>query len=429
MSQTQDRSSSSETEQPLDHSNVCPVDHHALSRQKTGRVQEPVDLPVEYDEQEGVWHVRGFEAARAILRSGNTKQAGFNAEQVTSIKGMKNRPILYQEGKVHQQQRKQTARFFTPKTVSTNYRQFMEQLADQLVERVKKERRIDLAQLSLVLAVQVASRVVGLTDSRLPGMDNRLDSFFHQASGGASHSPLLRWKPLRTLSEILSQRQILSFFFLDVRPAIRVRKRQPQEDVISHLLSLNYSEAEILTECVTYAAAGMVTTREFISMVAWHFLEHPDLRAHYIAAQEEERFEILHEVLRLEPIVGHLYRRTTAELTIESQDKQIVIPADSLINLHIYATNSDPSVVGEEPLAVCPERPLHGERITSMLMGFGDGAHRCPGSFLAIQETDIFLKRLLALDGLRIERQPTLAWNAVSTGYELRDFILTLDKK
>ena len=73
---------------------------------------------------------------------------------------MKNRPILYQEGKVHQQQRKQTARFFTPKTVSTNYRQFMEQLADQLVARVKKEQQVDLAQLSLVLAVRLVAWLV-----------------------------------------------------------------------------------------------------------------------------------------------------------------------------------------------------------------------------------------------------------------------------
>ena len=52
---------------------------------------------------------------------------------------------------------------------------------------------------------------------------------------------------------------MLTFFWLDVLPAIKVRKRQPREDVISHLLAQNYSDTEILTECVTYAAAGMVT--------------------------------------------------------------------------------------------------------------------------------------------------------------------------
>jgi hypothetical protein len=52
-----------------------------------------------------------------------------------------------------------------------------------------------------------------------------------------------------------------------------------------------------------------------------------------------------------------------------------------------------------------------------------DGHHRCPGSYVALQETDIFLRRLLALDGLRIACTPTLRWNDLVTGYELRDCI------
>ena len=45
---------------------------------------------------------------------------------------------------------------------------------------------------------------------------------------------------------------------------IHTRRHQPQEDVISYLIEKGYRNREILTECVTYAAAGMVTTREFI---------------------------------------------------------------------------------------------------------------------------------------------------------------------
>jgi cytochrome P450 len=59
-------------------------------------------------------------------------------------------------------------------------------------------------------------------------------------------------------------------------------------------------------------------------------------------------------------------------------------------------------------------------------MSFGDGHHRCPGATIAIQETDIFLRRLLALEGLRVARWPQLGWNPVAAGYELRDFVLAL---
>lgn len=404
----------------------CPVNHGSLSYQKTSRSMEASTAPLERDVQ-GIWQVYGFEEARAILRSSTTRQAGFNAEQITRIPGVTNTPILYMEGQAHHQQRKKTARFFTPKTVSSSYRDFMEALVDQLIDELKRKKRADLSQLSLRLAVQVAARVVGVTNSSLPGMDRRLDAFFQQTTPPQHMRLLLKWKPFATLYQLFRQRHMLAFYWLDVKPAIRARKRQAQEDVISHLLSQNYTNTEILTECVTYAAAGMVTTREFISIAAWHFLEHPELRAYYLAASEEERLEMLHEVLRLEPVVGNLYRRATAAISLESQGTQVIIPEGDLINIHISANNTDKAIVGEEPLTLCPGRAIHGERIPSMIMGFGDGHHRCPGSYLAIQETDIFLHHLLALDTLHIEQTPTLNWNELTTGYEVRNFFMTLE--
>ena len=405
----------------------CPVDHHALSRQKTshGNVVRATETPLERDEQ-GVWHIYGFDEARTILRSSVTKQAGFNAEQIASVPGTTNQPILYLEGKEHNQQRKQTARFFTPKTVSSDYRDFMEKLADQLVNQLKRKKRVDLSDLSLKLAVQVAARVVGTTNSTLPGMGQRLNSFFEggEVSESEERNPLR--KLFSRLYQSLQQSNVMLFFLLDVKPSIRVRRRKAQEDVISHLLSLNYNDAEILTECVTYAAAGMVTTREFISVATWHFLEHPELRARYLAASEEERIEMLHETLRLEPIVRNLQRRATDNIELESQGKQVVIHNGDLIDIDIHAANMDESVVGEEPFALCPMRPLHGDRVPSMIMSFGDGHHRCPGAYIAIQETDIFLQRLLAFDTLHIERTPTIKWNDLTTGYEIRDFIIAL---
>ena len=133
----------------------------------------------------------GFEEARAILRSSATKQAGFSSEQVRKLPGITNEPVLFMEGKAHQQQRKLTARFFTPKTVSSNYRQFMETLADQLVNDFKRKKRGDLSQLSLILAVQVAAQVIGITNSRLAGMDRRLDVFFHQKTSSHESTPHL----------------------------------------------------------------------------------------------------------------------------------------------------------------------------------------------------------------------------------------------
>ncbi len=394
----------------------CPVDHTLWSQPKTIRVSEP-GAPIEH--KNGRWHIRGLEEARALLRSSSTRQAGFGADFLERIHNS-NAPILYQEGKAHQQQRKQTARFFTPKAVSSNYRQLMERLVDQLIARLRSDKRADLSQMTLTLAVQVAAGVVGLTNSSLPGMDRRLDAFFKQPDKNAGWIVRL-WQRLH-----LNRLRALTFFYLDVKPAIKARKRHLKEDVISHLLSLNYTDTEILTECMTYAAAGMATTREFIGLAAWHFLEHPALRAHYLAASEGARQMILEEILRLEPVVGNLYRRTTEEIHLDSNGQQVIIPQGELVNIDIYQANRDETAVGEHPEMLCPARTLKDERIPQAVMGFGDGRHRCPGSYIAIQESDIFLQRLLALDGLKIERPPTVTWNNLVTGYELRNFIITL---
>ncbi len=410
------------TEAEQARSGHCPIDHRFLSRQKTAQHDEPVDRPIECDAQ-GVWHVRGFSEARTLLRTGDTKQAGFNAEQIEQFSSRMKAPILYQEGKPHHQQRKQTARFFTPKVVQSNYSEITERFADQLVSEFQQKKHGNVNRMAVLLAARVAGEVIGLKNSPLKSMVRRIEAFFEQPDAEQQRSR----NPLRWLTSLRNNFALSLFFFLDVRPAINARHRAPKEDIISYLLSQKYNDAEILTECVTYAAAGITTTREFISIAAWHMLEQPVLRERFINASEEERYAILHELLRVEPVIGHIYRRTNSALTLESRGKEIAIPAGALIDIHVYGANADESIVGAYPQMVCPGRPLTDERAYHEMMSFGDGHHRCPGFYVAIQETDIFLRRFFALGNIHIEQAPTVKWNSTTSGYELRDFSVRLD--
>ncbi|GHO78824.1 cytochrome P450, putative [Ktedonobacter sp. SOSP1-85] len=408
-----------QAQQNADTTAVCPFPHHLLNQQKTAKEPDYGAPAIERD-AEGTWHIRNFEGMRSILRSGDTRQAGFNADLITRIPNMTNTPILYLEGQAHHQQRRQTARFFAPKVVSDKYYQVMEKLVDEIIAELQQKRSADLSQLSMKLAVRVAAEVVGLTNSRLPGMAKRLEAFF------GSEPLTFNWTPRVLLSFLRNQTRMAAFYYLDVQPAIKARKRKAQEDVISHLVAQNYSQVEILTECVTYAAAGMATTREFISVATWHLLEQPALRQRYMEASEKERHAILEEILRVEPVVGHLFRRATAEITLEHEGTSYTIPQDALIDLHIYNANTDEAMVGDHPLAICPVRELHGERLSPAMMSFGDGGHRCPGSYIAIQETDVLLQRLFSLDTLHIVHAPNVSWHAMIKGYELRQFTIAL---
>lgn len=371
------------------------------------------------------WVVRSHAVARELIRSeSSVAQAGFGATEFAAATerprqagaaGMRS-PILYLEGDEHRQQRRASARFFTPRATEA-YRDMMDALADELVQPLADGRPRDVAALSLPMAVQVAARVVGLTDSLLPGMAGRIEGFFAGDLLGRSSSPLA------VLRRVRSSTALLRFHHLDVKPAIRARRKAPREDVISHLLEQGYSPMEVLTECVTYAAAGMVTTREFITVAAWHLLDDADLLTRFRAADREGRLALLEEVLRLEPVVGHLYRRTTAPLTLTSEGSEHELPVGTLLDLDLRAINADTAAVGAEPLCLRPGRTMTGRGVAASVMAFGDGNHRCPGAPIAMMESEVFLSRLFRED-LVADGPPHVGWSDLTEGYDLRGLVV-----
>ena len=119
----------------------------------------------------------GREGVGDLVPDHDLPGAGVGAEQVARAGSRMRPPILYLEGTPHRVQRKAAARFFAPK-VTEDYRAMMSDLSAELVGRLRTDCATDLSQLSLTMAVQVAARVIGLTNSSLEGMTRRLDSFF-----------------------------------------------------------------------------------------------------------------------------------------------------------------------------------------------------------------------------------------------------------
>ena len=396
---------------------TCPFHTASPSSSLTRRAaaSSETGAAVEVDGR-GVYRVQSFQAAREVLRAENVRQAGFMSEIAGQVGALKNQPVLFAEGEAHHEMRRDTARYFTPAAVA-GYQPMIAGLADDLVGELARAGELNLDDLSLKLAVNVAARVVGLTDSLLPGLEKRVISF---VEGGGDSEPGSARRQGR--AESLRQQANLSLFYLlDVKPAIVSRKKRRRDDLISHLLDKGYSDLEIMTECLTYGTAGMVTTREFISAAAWQLLAHPDLRAEYLHGSEKERHAVLHEILRLEPVVITLYRRAGADLEVNGH----AVPQGSLLALNLQEANLDPAVVGEDVGQLCPARPLP-RGVQGPVLAFGDGHHRCPGAFLAIKESDVFLRRLLIWNDLRVVTPPSVGYNEVIKGYELRGFRIAL---
>ncbi|MEU7904382.1 cytochrome P450 [Actinoplanes sp. NPDC049118] len=381
-----------------------PAETPLESKRKIGRGGLAPGCPV-HAGADDVWHIQDFTTARAMLRSTETRQAGFDAENARRHEGRMRMPVLYRDGPEHREHRRQTARFFTPKRVDTSYRALMDRLADEQCAKLRSRGGADLSQLSFRLAVAVAAEVIGLTESG-PGMAGRLDRFFEEKNSGS--------RPVRAWKEFRSTVNMGLFYWRDVRPAIKARRTEAKDDLISHLLGEGCKNPEILGECVTFAAAGMVTTREFITLAAWHLFTDSALRSAYTEGSESERVAILHEILRLEPVVANLYRWTTEEIEVGGA----TIPAGARVDIGVAAANLDPSAVGADPGEICPARPM-AEGMGDAGLSFGDGPHRCPGAYIAIQETEIFLTKLFGMPGLRMVTPPKVGIRAEIASYEL----------
>jgi cytochrome P450 len=361
----------------------------------------------------GVAQIHSHELARGVLRAPEVEQSGFGADIVRGMKrSLMRLPMLFLEGEQHQEQRRATARFFTPRAAEENYRELIERETTRLIGQLQRDGEARLEHMAMDMSVTVAAEIVGLTDHLLPGMPGRIARFLSNPPVGLPMSPRL------VMRMITSQFKLGLFLVLDVLPSVRSRRRTPREDVISHLLAQNYRTSEILTECVLFGAAGMVTTREFITIAALHLIERPALRQRFVAAGDEEQRAILEEILRLEPVIGKLYRRAVSPF--ELPDGEVVATGQEFV-IDIRSANADPAAVGACPFELDPDRVLPDPRTGRAGMSFGDGRHRCPGGFVAMQESAVFLSRLLALDGLHVVGTPSVSWNGLVGGYEFHE--------
>ncbi|MBB5137480.1 cytochrome P450 [Thermocatellispora tengchongensis] len=354
--------------------------------------------------------------ARDVLRSNVTRQAGAGAKgEVSGDPAFTS--VFYLDGEAHKRKRQAIVRFFTPKAISTRYRAVMEEATDTLLARLRARGQGRLDQMSFELAVTVAAEIVGLTNSDQRAMAQRIQATLI----GLRLPQMSRWR--RPFGQLQATFHGARFLARDVRPAIRARRAERREDVISHLLDEGYPEQAILIECITFAVAGMITTREFVVMAAWHLFGNDALRERFLSAEDSGQIAILEEIMRLDPVVNMIARRVTADMTTDSGS---VSEGEELV-IDIRAANLDAAGVGECPYALDPDRARRTKMAGSYL-SFGDGSHRCPGAQVALNETRVFLDRLLRVPGIRLRREPDLLWTDELMGYELRNAVVTCDR-
>jgi cytochrome P450 len=390
---------------------TCPV-HQGRDDRKSARVADANLAP-----QTGSRVVGSFAGAREILRSPKVRQAGATADQADLSKPDEI-SFFFLDGDLHRKRRAAVAGLFAPKTIVTRHQAVMNRTMDAIVAKLRRQGSAPLDELSWQMAVDVAADIIGLTDSDSnENLANRvravLDSSMERKSG-LINGLIFGAKMLVRVGR---------FWKLDLVPAIEARRKQPKDDVISYMVKENYSKKGMIMEALSYGGAGMMTTREFIVMAAWHMFEKPALRERFLTGGEDDQFAILEEILRLEPVASLLHRRAM-ETAAGTQGGDI--KEGEVVCLSLREANTDEAITGPCPYELDPDRAKR-MKVVGPYLSFGDGPHRCPGAQVALHETRIFLDRLFRLPGIKLLSEPTIIWNSYIQGYELRGALVACD--
>jgi cytochrome P450 len=219
---------------------------------------------------------------------------------------------------------------------------------------------------------------------------------------------------------------------LDEQIYAEIRNRREQSDleqrsdIMSMLLlardddGTQLTDEEVRDELVTLLLAGHETTATAVSWAIERLVRHPDKLARLVAeidAQQdgggdEYLTAVINETLRVRPPQGIVVRKLVRELQIG----RFLLPAGTTTAISVYATNRNPRVY-QDPTAFKPERFLESSPETYSWVPFGGGIRRCIGTSLALMESKLILRTMLAeleprvRDGWRGRRSERMRWS------------------
>ena len=388
----------------------CPV-HKGRDDRKSGKLADALLTP-----QAGSRVIGDFNAAREIYRSPKVRQYGATSAEVDTSKP-EEISFFFLDGEEHRKRRGGVAGMFAAKTVVTRHRAVMEETMEGIEAKIRSGPQA-LDELSWQMAVNVAAYIIGLTNSDSNEnlalrVKSVLDSQIERKPGWLN-TQLFKLKMLMRVAKLWKN---------DISPAIEARRKEPKDDVISFMVKENYPKKSIIVDVMSYGGAGMMTTREFIVMAAWHLFEKDWLRERFLNGGEDDQFAILEEILRLEPVASLNHRRAAEDI---DGLKVGPVKEGEVMCLNIRAMNTDEQITGPCPYELDPDRARR-MKVVGPYMSFGDGPHRCPGAQVALHETRLFLDRMFRLPGIRLVSEPQISWNPFIQGYELRGAVVACD--
>jgi len=299
--------------------------------------------------------------------------------------------MIFNQPPEHTRLRKPMASFFTPRKLE-QMRQFIEDDIAVLFAGVKEKGQMEFVR-------DIAKKLPLMTSFRLLGMPmedydmvykwtNCLVDIFDQPN---------------TLESYLEMNQTTLEFNAYFTELIAHKRRNPDDKLISYLVTLNDSQQiftpeELLATCSFLITAAQESTEAFLGNSVLALLNHPD-ESKWLVQNSDKIALAVEELLRFDPPIQMLVRIPLTDVSIMGQ----TIRAGERILTSLAAANHDPEEF-EAPAVLNLSRPKNNN------IAFGYGIHTCIGAWLARLEGQVLFNSLLHSFPVMERTNDQLSW-------------------
>lgn len=321
--------------------------------------------------------IAAFKDDRLVNNRKNAPTGGrpLKEDLLHKLFGPLNRNMLGSDEPDHTRLRGLVHQAFTARRVE-ELRSRIESLTEELLDQAAGNGQIDVVQdYALPLPAIVIAQMLGV-----PVADRER---FHHWSDAMLSLNAMEWMGMVRAAPIVVR------FFSYIRKLVRLRRKEPQDDLVSALVAAEQagdklSEDEVVAMIFLLLIAGHETTINLIGNGTLSLLENP-AELEKLRAQPALMPSAVEELARYEgPLELANARWALCDVTISG----VTIPKGEPALLSLVSANRDPQQF------VSPET-LDLGRAANRHVAFGQGIHYCLGAVLARMETQIAFTTLL----------------------------------
>ena len=278
----------------------------------------------------------------------------------------------------HRKYRALVDRFFQGKGLS-KAQPLIEKLVDELIDTFADKGEVEfVTAFAEPLPVTVITSLLGLPLEDMPQL---------KKWSAAWAAPFARGLTLEQEMDVARQGVEFQNY---IRDHANERRKNPQDDIITHLVQAKYDNERPLTDHEIASIVdhlyigGNETTTFALTSGMWIMLRDPEIYRSLLA--DPSRIDTFaEEGLRLESPTQGLYRTVTEDTEIRG----VKIPRGSPVHLRFAAANRD------EAMFPNADKVDLDRANANRHLAFSQGEHHCPGAGLSRLEQQIAYRRLL----------------------------------